>query len=287
MRTALVFGGSGQIGQPLLQRLVLQGWAVLAVSRAPRANEAGVRWLRGDLARVPALPARVDAVFSCGPLDLFAAWFAAGGPSCERVVAFGSTSQAVKQASPDPAERALARRLAEAEARLFAGAGARGAAATVLRPTLVYGMGLDRSLTRLAGLARRRGWLPLPRGADGLRQPVHAEDLAEAALAACDAPAAAGLAFDTPGGETLAYREMVRRTLAALEPPARLLEVPGPLFGLMLAALRIAGRGAGLGDAAVARLREDLVFDPAPAQQAFGYAPRPFRPTAAMVTPPR
>jgi len=29
-------------------------------------------------------------------------------------------------------------------------------------------------------------------------------------------------------------------------------------------------------------MRSDLVFDPADAQRDFGYAPRPFRPTASM-----
>ena len=36
---------------------------------------------------------------------------------------------------------------------------------------------------------------------------------------------------------------------------------------------------------AVARMREDLVFDAAPARSAFGYAPRPFQPDAAMFPP--
>ena len=37
-RTALVFGGSGQIGRPLLARLVAAGWRVIAVSRAKYAE---------------------------------------------------------------------------------------------------------------------------------------------------------------------------------------------------------------------------------------------------------
>jgi nucleoside-diphosphate-sugar epimerase len=34
MRNALVFGGTGQIGAPLLDRLRAGGWRVVAVSRA-------------------------------------------------------------------------------------------------------------------------------------------------------------------------------------------------------------------------------------------------------------
>ena len=54
------------------------------------------------------------------------------------------------------------------------------------------------------------------------------------------------------------------------------------LFNLALMTARLTGRGTGLGEAAVVRMRNDLVFDPAPAQRDFGYAPRGFMPTARM-----
>jgi nucleoside-diphosphate-sugar epimerase len=281
-RTALVFGGSGQIGAPLLARLLAAGWHVHAVSRAPRPDAPDLRWLRGDLAHVDGLPQRVDAIFSCGPLDAFAAWYAASTLEAPRVVAFGSTSIVVKQDSADAAERDVAARLLAGEATVLAAAAARGAHATLLRPTLVYGAGRDRTLTRIAQLAQRWGRFALPRDARGLRQPVHADDLADAALAVLDAPATHGQAYALPGGETLPYREMVARVLAALAPVPRLHLLPGPMFAAAVWGLRRSGRGGGLGDAVLARLREDLVFDAAPARRDFGYAPRAFRPTAAM-----
>jgi nucleoside-diphosphate-sugar epimerase len=113
-----------------------------------------------------------------------------------------------------------------------------------------------------------------------LRQPVHVDDLAEAAFAALQAPMARD-AFDLPGGETLPYRDMVRRVLATLQPPPRLHEVPAPLFATAVGLARASGRLGGFGDAALARLRQDLVFDATPAREALGYAPRPFRPTTA------
>ena len=44
----------------------------------------------------------------------------------------------------------------------------------------------------------------------------------------------------------------------------------------VLSLSRLAGVMRGLTDDAVARMREDLVFDPAPARCDFGYAPRTF-----------
>lgn len=282
MRRALVFGGSGQIGRPLLARLHEAGWEVVAVSRRPRGDGPLLRWLQGGFEEMPALPARVDAVFSCGPLDRFARWYGEAGIDAARVVAFGSTSVETKRTSPDAGERDLARRLEAGEAGVFAAAKSRGAQATVLRPTLVYGLGADRSLTTIAGIARRWRRFPLPAGATGLRQPVHVGDLAAAALAACGSAAAHARTYALPGGEALQYREMVARVLAVLDPPARVVELPPPLFRGLLAAAQTAGIARGLGGAMVSRMREDLVFDAAPARRDFGYAPRPFVPTREM-----
>jgi len=283
VRRALVFGASGAIGVALLPRLLGAGWTVDALSRAPPVDGERLRWHRGTFADLPGtLPAQVDAIFSCGPLDLFSHWYAGAAIGCPRVIAFGSTSDATKQDAADAGERELATRLRDSGARVFAAAAARGAASTLLRPTLIYGSGRDRNLSRIVALARRTGVFVLPADARGLRQPVHADDLGAAAFAAIDAPMASGQAFALPGGETLTYREMVARTLACLIPQPRLLVLPGPLFDAALWTAHRAGRLQGLPPGAVARMREDLAFDATPARAAFGYAPRAFQPEAAM-----
>ena len=282
MKTALVFGASGQVGLPLLDRLGDAGWRVHAVSRQARSDTPGRHWLQGDFARMPALPSGVDAIFSCGPLDLFARWYADSDIAAPRVVAFGSTSATSKHASDDDGERDVARRLLGAEAAVFEASERRGAGATMLRPTLVYGAGRDATLTRIASMARRWSRFVLPRRADGLRQPVHVDDLADAALLASASRVTHGRSYDLPGGETLAYREMVRRVLACLDPPLPLLELPMPLFRAAVAAAQARGIARELTASAVARMRQDLVFDAAPAQRDFGYAPRMFRPDTSM-----
>lgn len=281
MKHALVFGGSGQIGQPLLAHLLRDGWRVTALSRQPRHERPGLSWLRGDLGALPALPGHVDAIISCGPLDAFAQWYGQSRVECDRVVAFGSTSIDVKRGSSDPRERDVAQRLRAGEEGVFAASKLRSASATLLRPTLVYGAGRDATLTRIARLAQRWGRFPLPRKALGKRQPVHVDDLATAAFAALGSVVSHGQVYALPGGEIVAYREMVRRVLAVLDPPAALIELPSPLFNLALAGAKLAG-GTGLGEAAVQRMRSDLVFDDAPARRDLGYAPRRFAPTARM-----
>ncbi|CAN7206205.1 NAD-dependent epimerase/dehydratase family protein [Pseudoxanthomonas sp. LjRoot168] len=276
MRTALVFGASGQIGEALLARLDARDWQVFAVSRTARPPLSNVQWLPGGFAGIEGLPDSVDVIFSTGPLDGFAQWYARGLVAAPRVVAFGSTSLDTKKASGDAHERDVVARLQTAERTVFETASANGAAATLLRPTLVYGAGRDQTLARIAAMARRVGFFVLPRGAEGKRQPVHVDDLAMAALAVVEASATHGHAYSLPGGETLAYSDMVSRTLKALDPPATLWQLPMPVFRAVLSFARMAGAMRGLTDDAVARMREDLVFDAAPARRDFGYVPRKF-----------
>lgn len=282
MKTALVFGASGQIGLPLLDLLRDDEWRVYAVSREPQADQPGLHWLQGDFSGVRGLPDEVEAVVSCGPLDWFGRWYAATSLRCPRVVAFGSTSIDVKRGSADADERDVAARLREGERAVFETASARNAAATVLRPTLIYGAGRDRNLTRIAQVARRFGRVVLPRDARGLRQPVHVRDLADAAFRCLDAEASFGRAYALPGGETLEYREMVSRVLQTMTPPTKLHEVPSPFFNALLALAHAAGYALDFNEAAVARMRSDLVFDANDAGRDFGYAPRGFQPTPGM-----
>ncbi len=286
MKTALVFGASGQIGMPLLDLLRDDGWRTYAVSRQEHPDQPALHWLRGDLSGVRGLPKEADVVISCGPLDLFAQWYAATPLRCARIVAFGSTSIDVKRGSADAEERSITARLRDGEQRLFETAALHDAFVTVLRPTMIYGAGRDRNLMRIVQIARRFGRVVLPRDARGLRQPVHIRDLADAAFRCIDADVSFGKTYALPGGEALTYREMVARVLAAMEPPARLHEVPSPFFNALLALAHAAGIARDFNEAAVARMRSDLVFDAEPARRDFGYAPRGFRPTAAMFPQP-
>lgn len=277
----MIFGGTGAIGAPLLARLLVQEWRVLAISRRPPAASsapAGLQWKQGEFAQLPELPTQVEAIFSTGPLDQFARWYAGAAITCSRVVAFGSTSVLVKHDSGDPEERDLAARLRHAEQILFECARERGVAATVLRPTLVYGNGQDRNLSRIASLARRSGFFLLPSDARGLRQPVHAQDLAAAAHAVIDVPASAGQAYALPGGETLRYDQMVQRLLRAMQPAPHLIRLPTPLFRGAVVLARRLRKVDGLSDTVLARLRQDLVFDATAARRDFAYAPRVFTP---------
>jgi nucleoside-diphosphate-sugar epimerase len=275
---SLILGGTSLIGRFLLPRLSAEGARPLALSRAPRETP-DVDWIAGDLASPKTLAGLplIGAVFSLSPIWLLPdALPTLIDKGAGRIVAFSSTSRFTKTASPVAAERAVAARLAQSEDRVISICEGAGVAWTILRPTLIYAEGQDGNVSRLAGLIRRFGVLPLAGRGEGLRQPVHADDLAAAALAVLASDAARGRAYDLPGGETLTYREMAGRVFEGLGRRRRILSVPAPVWRLAFAVASplLPGATAGMG----ARMDEDLTFDPAPAARDFGWSPRPFRP---------
>jgi nucleoside-diphosphate-sugar epimerase len=215
---------------------------------------------------------------SLGPLDAFVAWLARYPETrLRRIVALSSMSAESKRSSPDPAERALAERLGAAEERLHRLAATRGIACTVFRPTLIYGGGGDRSLAPIARFLRRYRILPLPLGAHGLRQPVHAADLAAACLRVLDVPCTYGKTYPLGGGERLPFDALLRRLRAVTPGFVLLLPLPIPVLAGLARCLRGAPTAA-----AFARLRQPLIADNEAATRDFGYAPRPFQAEAVL-----
>lgn len=275
---SIVLGASGVVGNHIVDRLVLAGERPIAVSREARAESADVDWLQADLT-VPAtlnFPA-ASTLYCTANVGLLAdalPRFAA--PSLQRVVAFTSTSIVTKMNSELAAERESVRQWAEAEQRLIATCTQLGVAWTVLRPTIIYDEGRDANITRLARLIVRIGFMPLAGSGAGLRQPVHAMDLAIGALAAAASPAAANKIYALPGTDTISYCEMVGRIFDGLHRTRRVVRVAPVLWraAFALASPFVANANVAMGN----RMARDLTFDPAPAIRDFNWNPRPFRP---------
>jgi nucleoside-diphosphate-sugar epimerase len=273
----LVLGATSLIGRFAAPRLRASGVAFTALSRtAP--DEPG--WLRADLddpelaAKLPGCPTvlSLSPVWHLNPAALAA--FKAKG--MKRLVAISSTSVFTKAASPDAYEQGTVRLLRDGEASLRAFCDANGVAWTILRPTLIYAEGQDQNVSRLARMIRRFGVLPLAGRGEGLRQPVHADDVAAAAIAAAASPAARGRAYELPGGETLTYRAMAERVFEGMGRRPAILPLPEGVWRLAFALARpfLPETTAQMG----ARMSEDLTFDGAAAAADFGWNPSPFRP---------
>jgi len=271
---SLVIGGTGLVGGYIVEHLMRGGERPLVLSRSQREG-TGVDWCRGDLAQpdAPKLPpfatlyCTADAVLLADALPLLF------NPLLKRVVVFSSTSVVTKLDSEVAVERELLRALAVAEQKIVAACEQNNVGWTILRPTLIYAEGRDINLTPLSRLIRRFGFMPLVGRAPGLRQPVHAEDLA---IGAASSPAAVNRFYSLPGGETISYREMIGRIFDGLRMRRRTLSVPPLLwraaFGLARPLFPRANVAMGT------RMMKTMAFDATPAIRDFGWNPRKFNP---------
>ncbi len=148
----------------------------------------------------------------------------------------------------------------------------------IFRPTLIYGCGLDTNISRLANWIDRLGFIPINGKAAGLRQPVHAEDLATVALTALHCNDDLPGVLNLTGGSTLSYSDMVEQVFAALGKPARLLRLPQWLFVLLANFVSTFKPAGGINSEMVRRQQLDLVFDDRQARELLNYKPRAFAP---------
>lgn len=274
----LVIGGSGLVGGYILEHLIRRREPLYAVTRSPRPATSGVQWIQADLRepeslrslRFSTLYCTTDAVLLAEALPHLL------GPAVRRIVAFSSTSVLTKQETEVAEEREMIRKLTAAEQAIAATCTKQGVGWTILRPTIIYAEGRDKNITPLSRLIQRFGFMPLVGGAPGLRQPVHAEDLAIGAIAAATSPAAANKFYALPGAETLSYREMMGRLFDGMQRPRRLVSVPPGLWRLMFALAKPLFPTANV--AMGIRMMKDMTFDATPAIEDFGWQPRSFHP---------
>ncbi|MHB1585992.1 MAG: NAD-dependent epimerase/dehydratase family protein [Acidiferrobacteraceae bacterium] len=292
VRRALILGARGQIAPFLATRLAARGYQGVSISRrAPVAasSHPAFPWQPFDLAGHLPWPGEwVDGacLFSSAPL-----WFVPrhigmlAAQGLTQIIAFSSTSVYTKARSRSVKDRWLADCLRQAEADLVNICDAKGLPYTILRPTLVYGSGQDRNVTSIVNFVRRFGFFPIASPGRGLRQPVHADDLAAAAVECLATAKARGRAFNLPGGETLTYRQMVERICASARCPLRIVGVPAGIVSALTALTFPRSRARMLG-ALMLRMNQDLAFDASEAARDLRYHPRMFLAAEAPSTAP-
>ena len=195
--TIAVTGGTGFVGQALLDVAGAKGQALRALARRPQEPRERVEWVAGDLADAPALAALVkgaEAVIHVagvttardaagfeagnvtGTLNLVEAALAAGVP---RFVLVSSLSAREPELSAYGKSKARAEQLVRSS----------GLDWTIVRPPAVYGP-RDDAMFELFRAAR---WGVVPTPGEGKSSLIHAEDLARLLLALA------------PGGEAVTH----------------------------------------------------------------------------------
>jgi nucleoside-diphosphate-sugar epimerase len=281
----LLTGATGQVGIHVLARLLDSGHKVLAPSRRishsqERAYPSGgsVSWVNPQ-ALNPAFQ-EFRTLVSSGPIQV-ALQCVEVLPELKRVVCLSTSSIITKADSSDDAERRQIQQIVEGERSLGEACARRNITLCILRPTLIYGCGMDENISRMARFIQRFGFLPVAAPARGLRQPVHAEDLAALMVRLTQQTPDTHFSAAVAGGSTLSYRDMVDKVFCALGRRPRVISLPPHFlaFGLGVAGWLPALKG--LNPAMVLRQNQDLVFDDSELRKQFDFRPRAFEPTLA------
>ena len=284
-----VIGATSFIGQCLLPLLSAEaGWEVAAFSRRAQdlqrqreSNPVDWQLLRkaelSDTREVYPPEKQISHWMCLAPIWVLPEYFSMLSIyGVKHVVALSSTNRFTKCYSSDPTGQALAKRLAEGEERLIAWAEIKDVTWTILRPTLIYGLGSDKNISVIARFIRRLAFFPLLGASCGLRQPVHVNDVALSCLAALKGIDSINRSYNLSGGETLTYREMVGRIFSAMEKSPRFVTFPLLTFRIAVKYLRMLPRFRHLSAAMAERMNQDLVFDHEDACRDLGFSPRPF-----------
>ncbi|HEY4343609.1 MAG TPA: complex I NDUFA9 subunit family protein [Parvibaculum sp.] len=217
-----VFGGSGFVGQHVVQALGRRGYRVRVAVRRP--NEALFLKMSGVVGQIEPVqanirdegsvraavegasavvnlvgimsetgPQRFEAVQAMGAERLAKAAKAAGAPIFIQVSALGADveSPSVYARTKALGEQAVLRHIP---------------AAAILRPSVIFGPG-DTFFTRLAGMARLLPVLPMIGGGATRFQPVYVKDVAEAVLRVIETDAADGKVVELGGPEVQSLRQ--------------------------------------------------------------------------------
>lgn len=278
-KIVLVTGATGQIGICVIRRLIASGAAVLALNRQEEIpySHPHLRWLKKDLTdtRLDLDGYCVDAVVHCAPLwHLPPVMEMLEKSEAKRIIAFSSTSIFSKLLSANEFEKDFVLKLQNAENLLAEKCSAFNINYTVFRPTQVYGVGLDNGITTVAKIIRKFGCIFVYPPAFGRRQPVHADDLANAVVQAMSNEKTYGKSYNLSGGEIIPYREMLGRIFSLLGFKQRIINNTALPFMLDLWG-KITGKKYINGEIA-RRMNDDMVFFHDDAKHDFGFKSRKF-----------
>lgn len=240
-KVATVFGGSGFIGRYVVKRLAHLGYVVRVAVRDPEAalflkpmgGVGQVVPLYASVTRAPTVWRAVEeadivvnlvgvlaedrgasfkAVHTDGAACIAAQCAACGVGSLVHVSAIGA----------DPASRS---RYAASKGAAEAAVRAAFPAATILRPSLVFGYE-DQFFNRFAQMARLLPFMPVISGGTRM-QPVYVSDVADAIVACLLDPAThGGRLYELGGPRVWTFREILAFILKETRRDRRLVDIP-------------------------------------------------------------
>lgn len=241
-----IFGGSGFVGRYIARRMAKEGWRVRVAVRRP--NDALFVKPYGSVGQVEPLACNIrddasvrgllrgaDAVVNCVGIlnrsgrNTFDSVQAEGAARIARLAAEEGVGALVHLSAigADPASDSnYSRSKAEGEAAVLAAF----PGAVILRPSIIFGTE-DGFFNRFAAMARLGPILPVV-GANTRFQPVHVDDVAQAAVKGVLGQAAPGV-YELGGPDVDTFRGLMGRMLRVIQRRRMVLNVPFLVAGIM------------------------------------------------------
>ena len=274
------------VGRYLLPLLAAKGYEVIAVSRNPRLDSGSASWIRADISsnQLPQGIHHADILIHLAPLPLLN-WVIRRGnlTTLRRVIAIGTTSVFTKINSPVQSERNAMNDQQAAERLLVSDAQKFGFSWTLFRPTLLYDGLHDKNVTHILRFIAKYGFFPVANPAIGLRQPLHASDLAQSCIDVLDNPATEMKSYNLAGNQVLSYREMIEELFRVLGKKPRVLSVPSWIYRIAITLVKMHPQYCYLNTEMIKRMNTDMLFDITPAQHDFGFSPKRFLPVSCTM----
>jgi NADH dehydrogenase len=243
-----VFGGSGFLGRYAVRALAKDGWRIRVAMRRPHLApelrvmgdvgqielvQANVRHPESIAAALDGAEAAVNLVgllYESGRQKFSALHIQAAKAIAEAATAAGATR--LVQVSAIGANATSAAIYARTKAEGEAAVRAAFPAATILRPSVVFGEE-DDFFNRFAGMAAIAPALPLIGGGKTRFQPVYAGDVGAAIAAALTRPDAPGQTYELGGPAVYSFRELMTLVLKETRHRRLLVNVPFPAAELL------------------------------------------------------
>lgn len=254
-KVATVFGGSGFIGREVVQRLARAGFTVRVATRDP--VKAGILRTAGAVGQVVPLlcalkrPETIAAAVNGADvvINLLGILFETrrqkfhdihhlAAENIAKAAAAAGVSRLV-HISAIGADAGSTARYARSKAAGEASVRAAFPAATILRPSIVFGPA-DDFFNRFAGLTRISPALPLVGGGGTKFQPVYVGDVADAIIAAALRADTAGKTYELGGPRVATFRELLELMLKTTHRQRCLVALPFPLAKLKSYVLQLA-----------------------------------------------
>jgi GT2 family glycosyltransferase len=270
----LLAGSTNQIALCLIRRLVANDIKFSASYHLHPISfyDKRINWLKLDLSNIKAIPDNIDTIIYTAPL-----WFLPNllrtNTQIKRVICFSTTSIFTKADSNNNEEKKLIAKIIAAQGAIEEICKVQNINYTILRPTMIYGLGIDTNISFIYKMIKKFGFFPIYQNAKGLRQPVHADDLAKAALQIIANANTFNKSYNLSGSLSLSYYDMLKHIFSILKKKVRIIKIS--FFPLLL---DIYGRVfcSKINASFAKRMEIDMVFDSTQAAKDFGYEPRAF-----------